>query len=648
VGAAARAAGLPLHAVHGLPIAETPVGVRVLALAEALVRGPSLDRVRRVVDALGPTLPVPAQPLAHDAWWREVRSDVALTTPERWARAIGGRDRVRGSDRVHGRDTDGAAAWLLELVRALSDGPARAGTTGDTYLEGEARAAWRRALDDGPAHALTASAARLRTGDGVDPACAIAYGPATTLARSPRPFAWLLGVSARSWPRRPVSDPLLPEHVLGAPWPGPSVADLDRRAFRRFAHHSRGAVVLSRARRDGEGRELAPSPLLVEGAAVAVAEHALAPTRAPEYALDEADRLASRPADRAADPLVASATRAWHDWHADRLTPHDGLVRARHPALVRAMARTHSATSLQRLLRDPQGFVWRYALGFMEPDDTDEPFELDPRAFGTLVHDVLERSARSLDAERVGAFAGADDADVVAAVDAALAAAAREAETTVSVPPPVAWHRVQRDARDLALAALRHQLEPLPDARTFVEVPFGHPRQAPHGAAPWDPSATVAVGNAGLRIRGSIDRLDVAGDRSLARVVDYKTGRVRDATGLRGLRGGQELQRCLYALAVRYFLGASVWVEAVLLYPRDARAFDLDEPDVALAELVTALDAAHADLLAGRALPGPDAFGPYNDMALALPADATRRYGARKAPLVREALPTLATLWGEP
>jgi len=83
---------------------------------------------------------------------------------------------------------------------------------------------------------------------------------------------------------------------------------------------------------------------------------------------------------------------------------------------------------------------------------------------------------------------------------------------------------------------------------------------------PWDPCAQVVIPGTGIRIGGSIDRLDLAGDNSLARVTDYKSGKV--PRGTPQLRGGAELQRCLYAFAVRSLVAVTPAVDARLLYPR--------------------------------------------------------------------------------
>ena len=52
-----------------------------------------------------------------------------------------------------------------------------------------------------------------------------------------------------------------------------------------------------------------------------------------------------------------------------------------------------------------------------------------------------------------------------------------------------------------------------------------------------------------IHIGGSIDRLDLAGDETDARVTDYKSG--KPPRGAPQLKGGAELQRCLYAYALK-------------------------------------------------------------------------------------------------
>jgi len=113
------------------------------------------------------------------------------------------------------------------------------------------------------------------------------------------------------------------------------------------------------------------------------------------------------------------------------------------------------------------------------------------------------------------------------------------------------------------------------------------------------------------------------------------------------VNGRSELQRCLYAFAVRTLLGREVNVEASLLYPRapeDEQAlFPLDDVDAALDLLAGAIAIARTNVENGLALPGTDAADSYNDFAFALPANAS--YLARKRPFVDQLMGDATKIW---
>ena len=113
--------------------------------------------------------------------------------------------------------------------------------------------------------------------------------------------------------------------------------------------------------------------------------------------MSEADRLMARPGEFAISARARTSVGCWQDWLSDGITAHDGMVRPDHPMIVRILSRTHSATSLQLLLRNPLGFVWKYAFGLKTPLIEDEPFRLDPLAFGTLTHEILDAALRSIE-----------------------------------------------------------------------------------------------------------------------------------------------------------------------------------------------------------------------------------------------------------
>jgi hypothetical protein len=112
-----------------------------------------------------------------------------------------------------------------------------------------------------------------------------------------------------------------------------------------------------------------------------------------------------------------------------------------------------SATSLRLLLRDPIRFVWRYVLGWRQPDESEEPLTLDALAFGILVHEILQTAVSTLEAD--GGFGRAETQAVEKAVESAVAAG-RQCDggpEQVANPPKRNVERQQR-----ARATLRQRL----------------------------------------------------------------------------------------------------------------------------------------------------------------------------------------------
>lgn len=640
--ALAEAANLPLHFIHGRTALSTAEGQLAAALAELLLRGLSGTRVVRFV-ALLRTQCKRIQSLPGD-WWRALPEDAPLLDANRWASTIAALTPERFSDGKDHRPV------LGEIIETLRKGLSEAADIGEGLLEGRSLAVWRKALTEGPPAALDVTLNGLRVDDGVEPGAAIVWGPAAAIAAVPRPFTWLAGLNSRSWPRRAGEDPLLPDHIISAarlvPLP---VHEADRRDFRTICNMTEREVVCSRARRDSEGRLNGISPLYPHR----LGETYLAQSREAEHAASASDRLMARPDEFAGMPRAVSALHTWIDWHREEISGHDGLVRANHPLLVRALDRRQSASSLVKLLRDPLGYLWTYGFGWREPEETDEPLTLDALTFGNLLHEILEEAVTQLEGAGATGFAGASSEAIAQAVAQATEIVRTRWDETRPVPPPVVWERKRAEAAELALTALSLDEEALPDQCCWAEIPFGgDPRAEGLGeqalaALPWDPMVTVAVPGTAVCIGGSIDRLDLAGDRSRARVTDYKSGKLRGRPPQ--VRGGGELQRCLYAFAVKVLIDTAPEVEARLLYPRRGnQALALDDPEGTLERLAQYLAAACALFTEGKALPGPAADERWYDLAFALPGGAKESYLATKLPLAAQALAAVAPLWEEP
>ena len=318
--------------------------------------------------------------------------------------------------------------------------------------------------------------------------------------------------------------------------------------------------------------------------------------------------------------------------------------------LVRALDRRQSASSLVRLLRDPLGYLWTYGFGWRAPEETDEPLTLDPLAFGNLLHEILQEAVTRL--EGAGGFAAASAEEIVQAIRKAADQVRARWDESRPVPPPVVWVRKRAEAQAFAQEALTLDEASLPEQRSWAEVPFGGgpwtealSRDA-RDRLPWDPRSEVEIPGTTIRISGSIDRLDLAGNRSRARVTDYKSGKPLRRPPQ--VKGGAELQRCLYAFAVKTLIAAQPQVEARLLYTREGgRVHALDDPDVRLERLAEYLVAASASFARGKAFPGPAASEMWYDLAFALPGGAKESYLEAKLPLAEEALIAIAPLWQE-
>lgn len=621
VEAVSADANLPLHFAHGRPALFTRDGQTAAALADVLLRGLSQARMRRLAVLAGP-MGGALQALPED-WRRILPEGAPLSSANRWQMVC---DQVEDSAEI--------TEVLMPVVRLLARGTEAAAEAGETVLSGTARALWHRALEIESAPAVERALASLRLPDPADPACSIVWAPAAELAAAPRPFVWLLGLNAHSWPRQGQEDPLLPTSlVLAGELDVLPVVEADRHDFTSIARGTARDLVLSFSRRDATGRLLGRSPLLPD-----LAPEYLRRSRVPDHAMSEADRLMARPTEFAATPRSRSADSAWRDWLSGEITAHDGRIRAGHPAMAPLLGRKHSATSLKLLLRNPLGFVWKYGLGLREPAEEAEPFRLDALTFGNLVHEIIAASLTRLPP--------ASPEITRARVAQGVGRIRDQWEAGTPLPPPLLWRRTLDEATRLATAALSWPQPELSGQASWAEVPF-NVASAPEAELPWDATRRVLIPGTTLALTGKIDRLDLSADRGQARVTDFKTGKLPPKMEEQILNGGMELQRCLYIVAVRSLLGKRTQVEAALLYPRaDAPYYQLADAKAAMASLAGAINHSVAALQDGLALPGPDTGSDYDDLAFALPAQLGSAF-ERKRQAAAETLGPAAAIWEE-
>ena len=627
-------ANFDLHFVHGVKVTASREGQAAASLADVLLRGLSQTRIRRLNTLLrayhGPFRSLP------EGWTRILPSDAPLSSLEAWIRLIEGL-----SDGDWPFETgDGSA--LGAIVNLLAKGIDTAEQAGEGLLTGKVLEIWRRALAKGAAASLDLNLEVVRQDDGLEASVSVCWMPASSLAASPRRYVRLLGLNTGRWPRRITEDRLLSDHIIPTTKLDPlPVATADRRDLETILSTTEGSVVLSRARRDEQGRLLGRSALLLQAP---TDEIYLRRNAVPKHAFSETDRLMARPGEFRGLLQAQFSSTCWRNWWSSELTPHDGMVRADHPLLLAILERTQSARSLRQLLRNPLGFVWRYALRWHTPERVDDPLTLSALMMGDLVHQILNRTLESLEAN--GGLAHADEELIAATVESASEEVARLWEYERSIPPAVVWRRTLNDVRGLGAWALAFRDENMPDARSHSEVPFGGMEPKSDTDVPWDHTASVEIPGTCFHIRGYIDRLDIASDGLRAIVRDYKTGRVPNADIV--LDKGRELQRCIYAFAATSLLGGETSIDASLLYPRDQKELRLDDLNGALHALSGFLQSAFDNLAAGGALMGPDTGDKYDDLAFALPANAQATYCERKRDAAKEYLGAAVNVWEAP
>ncbi len=619
-----RSGALPVHFTHGIAALEEPAGQACAALADVLLRGLSQARVRRLLRRSARA----REGLPED-WAKGLRRSAGLFTEDQWRTAL-------IAARAEPPSGESVETILLPRIAELARGATGAVTAGEIFLDGPALALWRQALRAAPAEALDASLQTLRVSDGISPGAAITWGPAAHLAAAPRPYARLLGMTGRNWPRAGSEDPLLPDHIMPRERLEPvSRPEQDSRLFNAIRAGATADLVLSRSRRSAEGGLLAPSRLFpMEGAKL------LAKVRTPTHAFSESDRLLARPSEAKEKPVLALSRRAWRAWQSPHLTAWDGKIGREDLVVFASLAREQSATSLRRLLRDPLGYVWRYSLGWRSAETHAELLALDAAGFGELVHELLRRAVDSL--EPTPGLNRATQYELQDAVSAAGDEILRIWPSERPVPPALLWRRTVEDAKLLAIRGLEFDQGLQPGTRSWSEVVFGEGTAL---APPWENDADVLLG--GLRVGGRIDRLDLRGDGGAARVTDYKTGNAPKNMGNVVLAGGAELQRVIYAAAVRRRIPDVRQVVSRLVYLRGtAAAHPLagDHLEVAIAQTERFIAATVALISEGLAPIGPDARERFGDLRLALPADLDA-YLLRKSDALATATDRLSECW---
>ena len=278
------------------------------------------------------------------------------------------------------------------------------------------------------------------------------------------------------------------------------------------------------------------------------------------------------------------------------------------------------------------------------PDSAVEPIILEPNQLGDLIHETLEHALTNI--QKAGGLSKATEQQIETAIDEAANSAALKWETQKPTPPKLIWDLTIKEIKEVSFKALTFSEDLSADMSSYCEVPFGGVKDEKKITAPWDTQKPVIIPGANFMINGYIDRLDISDDGATATVKDYKTGKVPKPSD-RDFRinGGKELQRCLYAFAVKALLGKDISVKASLFYPREQLNLILDDPEETLSLLEKYLKLARENFITGSCLIGPDSDDNYDDFSFALPANAGAIYVKRKMAGVMENYGEYADVW---
>ncbi len=275
--------------------------------------------------------------------------------------------------------------------------------------------------------------------------------------------------------------------------------------------------------------------------------------------------------------LRRSVIERWGRWQ-DRWSTADGLTRvqpltAAALAAQRLTARPYSLTALQRFATCPYQFQLA-AIYQLAPLEAPAPLQrLDPLTRGSLFHEIQTVFFRSLVKNGMLPLAPGHTGGARGQLEWAITAVTTKAYDDLAPAIDRVWHD--------EIAGLRRDLYlwfdemVVADARHWVperfELAFGLPLDAARDAA--SVREPVSVGEAGFRLRGSIDLVERRVSDRVLRVTDHKTGKNR-TTPATIVEGGRILQPVLYAAALEAMAGEPV-VEGRLSYCTTAGQFSV-------------------------------------------------------------------------
>jgi ATP-dependent helicase/DNAse subunit B len=266
-----------------------------------------------------------------------------------------------------------------------------------------------------------------------------------------------------------------------------------------------------------------------------------------EYDLNQADAaLAARslmPLDYLShlSPFFSRSVRAEASrWGERCFTEFDGVPRSRQARaeLERFFATegiAFSPTALETYARCPYRYFIEHLLGLRKLEQPDPLEALSPQDRGSLVHQILYRLFSKLKEEKRLPLRAQERAYLESAMEQTAHAAFAAFEEGKSTGYPLLWTlektKILESLRGLITAELN-------DTEGFVPTYFEENFECRFSLSP----------DSAVTLHGRIDRIDLSADGRRARIIDYKTGKLRlfeDGE----FKGGEALQLPFYLYA---------------------------------------------------------------------------------------------------
>ena len=218
----------------------------------------------------------------------------------------------------------------------------------------------------------------------------------------------------------------------------------------------------------------------------------------------------------------------------DRFTPFDGNLAGCEIPGPADPGTTVSATALESWAACPHAYFMRYLLGVEPVEDPERELRVSALERGDLIHAVLDRFLKECalagEPPRPEETWGADRRRRLVEIAENVFG---ERERQGRVGQPIFWEWERRRVRDELLEFLDRdeQFRRERGCRPWAsEKRFAMPGRR-GGESPEPPVDVVLHDGRELRLRGAVDRIDVAGSGGLV-VIDYKTGGSRTYSGL--------------------------------------------------------------------------------------------------------------------